>query len=103
MRPEVERVEDGHPVFPPEAFAGGETLHFSFYVKGFTRKENKVKLRFEARSRRPDGRAARARCSKAMRRPRSRPKIRNGSRNFAADSHFRRVLCGGAYRISGSR
>jgi hypothetical protein len=57
VRPEVERVEDGHPVFPPEAFAGGELLHFSFYVEGFTRKENAVKLRFEAEAEDSEGAA----------------------------------------------
>ncbi len=45
---EIARVEDGHAVFPPDAFAPGETVYFSFHVEGFTRKDNTVKLQFEA-------------------------------------------------------
>ena len=47
-RAEIERMEDGHAVFAPDTFAPGETVHLSFYVEGFTRKENMVKLRFHA-------------------------------------------------------
>ncbi len=56
-RAQVERVEDGRPVLPPDTFTPGETVHFSFHVEGFTRKENAVKLRFEAHPQDPLGTA----------------------------------------------
>lgn len=50
VRPAIERSEDGAPVFAPDTFLGGETVHFSFFVERYTRVGNAVHLSFQAQS-----------------------------------------------------
>ena len=51
----VQQYEDGPAVYKPDTFTEGETVYFSFYAEGFTRKENQVRLSFEARPTDPSG------------------------------------------------
>ena len=53
--PSIARSEDGTPVYAPESFVGGETVHFSFYVEGYTRVGNAVKLNFDAQPKDAEG------------------------------------------------
>ncbi len=51
----VQQYEDGPPVYRPDSFAAGEAVHFSFQIEGFTRKEDKVSVSFEAQPLDPSG------------------------------------------------
>ncbi len=51
----VQQYEDGPPVFRPDTFTPGEVVHFSFFVEGFGRKEDKAGLHFEAQPSDPAG------------------------------------------------
>jgi hypothetical protein len=50
----VRRFEDGPPVYKPDEFTAGETVYFSLLVEGFSKKDDKVDVRFEAQPKDPD-------------------------------------------------
>lgn len=98
QRAAVARVEDGHPVLPPDSFVAGEIVHFSFYVEGFARKENEVKVSFDAQPTDPAGVPLAPLITSVLTTSLTaedkgwQPKLRG-------DFHLPDVLSGGSYRI----
>jgi hypothetical protein len=51
----IQQYEDGPPVLRPDTVTAGETIHFSFHLQGFTRKEDHVLVSYSAQAFDPHG------------------------------------------------
>jgi hypothetical protein len=51
----IQQFEDGPPLLKPDTVTAGETIHFSFILQGFTRKEDRVAVSYTAQAFDPSG------------------------------------------------
>jgi len=51
----IQQFEDGPPVLKPDTVTAGETIHFSFNLQGFARKDDRVAVSYTAQAFDPSG------------------------------------------------
>jgi hypothetical protein len=54
-RAAIQQFEDGPPLLKPDTVTAGETVHFSFVLQGFARKEDRVAVSYTAQAFDPSG------------------------------------------------
>jgi len=51
----IQQYEDGPPLLKPDTVTAGETIHFSFILQGFARKDDRVAVSYTAQALDPSG------------------------------------------------